>query len=180
MLPSVDTLIDGAGNDTFMVNNSADLISMSSVNADNVVKSSVSYVLPANLLSLAGAGSTAINLTGNSLADTITANSGNDTLTSGSGVDTLVGGAGNVTFVINNGADAISVSSAKAGNFVQAYVDYVLPDNLMSLTGKGSANITLTGNALSNTLTANSGNDTLVAERASPAWWAARATTPSS
>jgi Ca2+-binding RTX toxin-like protein len=158
----IDSMVGGAGNDTFIVNNSADAISVATVNAGNAVKTNVSYVLPANLLNLTALGSNAITLTGNALADTLTANSGNDTLISGSGVDTMVGGAGNVTFVVNNSADAISVTTAKTGNVVQSNVDYVLPANLLVLTGVGSNAITLTGNSLADKITANAGNDTLV------------------
>jgi Ca2+-binding RTX toxin-like protein len=159
----VDTLVGGSGNDTFVVNNSNDAITVSSAKAGNVVQSSVNYVLPANLLSLSGTNTSNISLTGNTLADKITANSGNDTLVSGTGIDTLVGGSGNDTFVINNSSDAITVTSAKAGNVVQSSVNYVLPTNLLNVTGTGSSNLSLTGNASADTITANSGNDTLVA-----------------
>ena len=158
----IDSMVGGAGIDTFIVNNSADTISVATVNAGNVVKTNFSYVLPANLLNLTALGTNAVTLTGNTLADTLTANGGNDTLISGSGIDTMVGGAGNVTFVVNNSADAISVATAKTGNVVQSNVNYVLPDNLLVLTGVGSNAITLTGNSLADKITANSGDDTLV------------------
>jgi Ca2+-binding RTX toxin-like protein len=159
----IDTLVGGSGNDTFVVNNSSDAITVTTAKAGNVVQSTVNYVLPANLLSLTGTSTGAISLTGNTLADTITANSGNDTLVSGTGIDTLVGGAGNDTFVVNNSSDAITVTAAKAGNVVQSNVNYVLPTNLLNLTGTGTAAISLTGNASVDTITANSGNDTLTA-----------------
>ena len=158
----IDTLVGGAGNVTFVVNNASDAITVSAAKAGNVVQANVSYVLPANLLNLTATATTAVTLTGNTLADTLTANALNDTLVSGSGVDTLVGGAGNDTFVINNSADAITVSTAKAGNVTQANVNYVLPANLLSLTATATTAITLTGNTLADTLTANGLNDTLV------------------
>ena len=46
---------------------------------------------------------------------------------------------------------------------VQSNVNYVLPTNLLNLTGTGTAAISLTGNASADTITANSGADTLIA-----------------
>ena len=157
-----DSMTGGAGNDTFIVNNTNDKITASTAKAGNVVQSTVSYVLPANLLNLTATGTGSVSLTGNTLADTITANTGNDTLISGTGIDTLVGSTGNDTFEVNNSSDAITVTTAKAGNVTQSSVNYVLPANLLSLTGTGSTAISLTANTLADTITANTGTDTLI------------------
>jgi Ca2+-binding RTX toxin-like protein len=157
------TLVGGKGNDTFVINNVADVITEAANSGKNIEQSSVSTTLAPNVQNLTGTGTAAITLTGNTLANVITANSAADTLIAGSGLATLVGGSGNDTFVINNSSDVITVTSAKAGNVVQSSVNYVLPANLLNLNGTGTGNISLTGNVSANTITANSGNDTLTA-----------------
>jgi Ca2+-binding RTX toxin-like protein len=159
----VDTMIGGSGNDTFVVNNAADVVEAQAGSNVNTVLTSVSYVAPANVQILTGTGTADITLTGNDLVDTITANSGNDTLVAGSGVATMIGGAGNDTFVVNNVADVVEAQAGSIINTVLTSVSYVAPANVQILTGTGSADITLTGNDLTDTITANSGNDTLVA-----------------
>jgi Ca2+-binding RTX toxin-like protein len=155
-------LIGGAGNDTFVVNNVADVV-QAKTGGINTVQTSVSYVASANVKILTGTGNADITLTGNDLANVITANSGNDTLVAGSGGATLVGGSGNDTFVVNNINDVI-VESPNAGiDSVLTSVDYVLPANVQNITGTGTADLTLTGNGMTNVITANDGNDTLIA-----------------
>ncbi|MHB1586281.1 MAG: lipase family protein [Acidiferrobacteraceae bacterium] len=159
----VDTLIGGTGNDTFVVNNSADVIQEPAGAAGALVRSSVSYVLPANVADLTLTGSANLTATGNTLNDVLTANTGNDTLIAGSGIDTLIGGPGNDTFVVNNAQDVVEEPAHAAGATIRSSVSYVLPANVPNLTLTGSANLTATGNTLNDVLTANAGNDTLVA-----------------
>lgn len=165
------TLVGGSGNDTFIVG-STDYIDEGVNSGNNTEEVGSSTTLNANIQNLMGTGTSGITLTGNALNNVITANtgadkliagSGNDTLISGTGKDTLTGGTGNDLFEINNASDSILVSISKAGNVVQSTVNYVLPTNLLNLTGTGTTSISLTGNTLANTITANSANDTLVA-----------------
>jgi Ca2+-binding RTX toxin-like protein/GH24 family phage-related lysozyme (muramidase) len=159
------TLVGGAGNDTFYVNNTADVVQAQSTGTNvNTVYTSVSYVAPANVENLIGIGAADITLTGNDIADTISANSGNDTLVAGSGVATMVGGTGNDTFYVNNVSDVVEAQSTGTNvNTVYTSVSYVAPANVENLIGTGAADITLTGNGLADTIVANSGNDTLIA-----------------
>ena len=95
----IATLVGGIGNDTFVINNIADVIQAQSTGTNiNTVQTSVSYVTPANVQNITGTGAAALTLTGNSLNNTLTANNGNDSLIAGAGVATLIGGAGNDTF----------------------------------------------------------------------------------
>jgi VCBS repeat-containing protein len=114
------TMIGGAGNDTFVVNNANDVVLAKSNGSNtNTVKTSVSYVTPANIQNLTGIGSANITLTGNNMNNVITANNGNDTLVAGSGNDTLIGGAGNDTFVLNGGQQTIIDTAKAVGDTVQ-------------------------------------------------------------
>jgi Ca2+-binding RTX toxin-like protein len=94
------TLVGGMGNDTFVINNAADVVQAQS-GGINTIQTSVSYVAPDNVQNLTGTGNADLRLDGNSQANTIiTANAGNDTLRGGTGSGTLVGGSGQDTFVL--------------------------------------------------------------------------------
>ena len=164
------TLLEGGeGDDTFVVNNAGDVIANVSTN-DNVLVSSVSYVLPAHVDTLLFTGSANLVgtangdddlLKGNAGADRLIALGGNDTLVAGQGIATLQGGTGHDTFVVNNSADIVITGSTT--NAMLSSVSWVLPSHVDSLTLTGAANITGTGNAEADTLTGGGGNDTLVA-----------------
>jgi Ca2+-binding RTX toxin-like protein len=145
---------------TFADGSTTTLTALSSTNTSTIT-SATSIVIPAGATNLILTGSADITGTGNALADTITGNSGNDTLIAGAGLATLIGGSGNDTFVIDNASDVIS--ALPGTNTEETFVSTTLAGNVENLTGIGTANLTLTGNELSDVLTANSGNDTLVA-----------------
>jgi Ca2+-binding RTX toxin-like protein len=148
----VATLIGGGGNDTFVVDNTGDVVQDTAATASNTIESSVSMSLAANVNTLVLTGTGA--LTG-------TANSGSDTLVSNTGVDTLVGGSGQDLFIVNNSADVIQ--NWTSNDTLEASVNYTLPANINSIILIGAANIAATGNANSDVLTAGSGIDTLLA-----------------
>ncbi len=104
----------GAGNDTYTVNNSADVVSeiVAQGTADTVL-ASTNYTLPvgSEVEFLTGTGVSGLTLVGNEFANTITGTAGNDTLSGGSGNDTLnggggadamTGGIGNDTYIVDN------------------------------------------------------------------------------
>ena len=159
----VATLIGGTGNDNFVVDNASDVITEAVNTGNNTEQTNASVTLAANVQNLVGTGTTALTLTGNSIANTITANSAADTLIAGSGLSTLIGGSGNDVFEINNVSDVISKATNTGSNTEQSTVSTILAANVQNLTGTGTGSITLTGNNLANTITANTGTDTLVA-----------------
>ena len=119
-----DSMAGGAGNDTYLVDNLADLVLELPGGGADMVRSSVSFTLGADLESLVLSGTAAINGFGNGLANSLTGNAaanlldggteadtisggdGNDTLVGGAGVDRLTGGLGNDVFRFNNLAEA--------------------------------------------------------------------------
>ena len=151
---AINTLIGGAGGDTFILNNASDVIQTGSAAALNTIEVGSSYVLPTTVNKLILTGSAALKGTANSAADTLVSNSG---------IDTLIGGSGNDTFVINNAGDLIQDTASGASNVIQSSVSFVLPVNVNTLTLTGTADLSGTGNAASNVITANAGNDTLTA-----------------
>jgi trimeric autotransporter adhesin len=168
----VATLIGGKGNNTFIIDNTSDVIQESFATHNNILMSSVTYTLPTsiNTMILTGSGNLTAtgnagndSIRGNSGADVLKAGAGTDTLAAGSGTATLVGGSGADTFIVNNTADVIQSASASAQNLLLSSATYSLPTNVNALILTGDANIKATGNAASDTLTAGAGQDTLVA-----------------
>ncbi|MGJ8528309.1 hypothetical protein [Maritalea sp.] len=103
-----DLLVGGMGNDTYIVDNAGDDITEhASEGADKVV-SSVDYALGNNVENLDLTGS-ALNATGNSLANTIQGNALNNVIVGGVGNDQLTGGLGDDRFEFNVGDGSDSV-----------------------------------------------------------------------
>ncbi|HEX8525763.1 M10 family metallopeptidase C-terminal domain-containing protein, partial [Allosphingosinicella sp.] len=162
-----DLMRGGAGNDTYEVENAGDRIEELANEGTDIVNSSLSYVLGANLenLNLTGAG--AISGTGNALNNAITGNAaanaldggeGNDTLTGGLGADRLTGGAGNDTYVIDATDTLVELAGGGTDTVVAGH-SYTLLDEFEILTLTGIGTIHGTGNAANNTLNGNAGNN---------------------
>ncbi len=128
-------------------------------------------------LDASNTGSTKLNLTGSTVANTLTGNDADNLIDGGAGNDTLVGGKGNDTYVIDSLADTVTEVASEGTDTVRVAVTsiaggntYTLDDNVdnatltntiaFNLTGNDLDN-TLTGNAAANTLTGGIGNDTL-------------------
>jgi Ca2+-binding RTX toxin-like protein len=112
-----DDMRGGGGDDTYVVDNSGDLVD-ENPNADfawgiDTVQSSITFSL-ANTARVFGdvenltlTGTAAINGTGNALNNTIIGNGANNSLSGANGNDRLEGGVGNDTLNGGNGADAL-------------------------------------------------------------------------
>jgi Ca2+-binding RTX toxin-like protein len=109
-----DKMAGGLGSDTY-VTDGGDTITEAAGAGTDTVQSSVAYALGANLENLTLTGSSAINGTGNTLANVMTGNTaanmlngaaGTDTLNGMLGNDTLTGGANADNFVFNTALNA--------------------------------------------------------------------------
>lgn len=156
-----DTLIGGAGNDTYVVDNVGDVITENASEGTDLIQSSVTYTLAANVENLTLTGTTALNATGNALANALTGNSAANVLDGGAGADTLVGGTGGDTYVIDNTGDVVTEAASAGTDLVLSSITYTLGSNVENLTLTGTAAINGTGNTLNNTLTGNSAANTL-------------------
>jgi len=113
-----NTLIGGAGNDTFVLG-SGDLVVEAANGGTDTVQASFSYTLGSNVEHLTLTGTAAINGTGNSLNNTITGNSANNVLSGANGADTLRGGLGNDTVNGGSGNDIFLFGRGEGQDLVQ-------------------------------------------------------------
>lgn len=167
-----DNMAGGTGNDTYAVDVSGDTITEASGAGTDTVTATVSYLLAANLENLTLSGTSAINGTGNSAANTLTGNSKANILTGGTGADTFVGSAGKDTIAdFTTGTDKLdlnaviagttgTISTISAGAAVATadrkdFVDVIdaVDGTAASLTTSGTATLTA-GNLTASTLTA--------------------------
>ena len=168
-----DVNFGGTGNDRFVVQGSADVVTEFAGEGVDTVLSSGSFVLSAGsevefLQTTFAAGTTAINLTGNALAQTVYGNAGNNSIDDGGvgAADTLSGGAGNDTYYVSNAGTVIIETAGGINDRVAARVSFVLAadDDIEHLTTSNSAGtglINLTGNALKQEITGNAGDNVL-------------------
>jgi Ca2+-binding RTX toxin-like protein len=101
-----DAMYGGAGHDLYYVDNAGDVVVENASEGTDKVMSSVTFALSANVENLTLTGASAINGTGNGLANVLTGNSAANTLDGGAGDDRLEGGAGADTLTGGSGADA--------------------------------------------------------------------------
>ena len=98
----------GAGDDTYIVDNTGDIVTENIDEGTDIVQSSVTYTLSANVENLTLTGTASINGTGNDLNNIITGNSAANILSGGLGDDTINGGNGDDTINAGDGADIIT------------------------------------------------------------------------
>jgi trimeric autotransporter adhesin len=162
-LGGADAMLGGDGNDTYVVNNAGDTVTELSGGASGIdlVQSSATYALSANVenLTLTGAGN--INASGNAVANVLTGNTGNNILNGMGGADRMIGGAGADTYVVDNVSDTVTEGVGAGTDIVQSSVTHTLSANVENLTLTASGNIDGIGNGDANVLTGNTGNNRL-------------------
>lgn len=147
-----DIMLGGTNDDTYIVDNALEAVSENASEGTDTVLSSISYALTANVENLTLTGTSNINATGNTLANTLTGNAG---------TNTLAGGGGNDVYIIDSASDLVTEASGAGTDSVQSSVSYTLTTDVENLTLTGSGNINATGNTAVNILTGNGGDNTL-------------------
>lgn len=141
----VDTLIGGLGNDSYTVDNIADVCVESAGEGVDTLSIPFNFNLTGtNIENLTLTGTGNINGTGDSSNNTLTGNTGNniltgdsgaDRLTGGNGNDRLVGGSGNDTLTGGAGNDTYVFSSLTDGN--DRITDFSVVDDLIQISASG-------------------------------------------
>lgn len=174
-----DRMVGGLGNDTYYVDSTGDTV-VEGVDAGiDTVNATVTHVLAANVENLNLIGSSAINGTGNALANTITGNgaantlsglggddqliasNGDDILDGGTGADLMFGGRGNDLYLVDNILDRAIETNGDGVDTVRSSVSFTLEAGLENLTLTGAQALSGSGNASGNVLIGNSGSNLL-------------------
>ncbi|MEL1091146.1 M10 family metallopeptidase C-terminal domain-containing protein [Pseudomonas sp. OB66] len=165
-----DYMAGGFGNDTYIVDNTGDVIfeDWDLVGVVDTVRASVSYTLSANLENLVLTGTADTNAIGNGQNNVLTGNDGNNQLNGGAGVDTMIGGKGNDAYALDQSAElALIQENANEGNdtlitlfnatALNSTIDLNIANlkNVENLSVSGAGAFTLAGNELNNTLIGN-------------------------
>jgi Ca2+-binding RTX toxin-like protein len=174
-----DRMVGGYGNDSYEVDSINDAVVEVDGEGTDLVHSSITYTLDANVENLTLMGSGAINGTGNAAKNTILGNdgnnalygnadndtllgrAGNDTLDGGEGDDELYGGGGDDTYVVDSSVDKLSEIDGDGTDTVQSSITFTLRDFFENLTLTGTSNLNGTGNAVNNAITGNDGDNDL-------------------
>jgi uncharacterized protein len=159
------------GDDDYHVDNAGDYVAENAGGGRDVVYASASYALAAGasveVLSTIGlAETTAIDLTGNELANLILGNAGANVLNGGGGADYLAGLGGDDTYHVDNAGDYIAEDAGGGRDVVYASASYTLTAGesveVLSTVGLGETTaIDLTGNGLGNLVIGNAGANVL-------------------
>ena len=161
-----------AATTSIFVDNAGDVVQEAAGGGTDRVFASVSYTLAAGahvemLTTDCNAGTAAINLTGNELAQAIFGNAGANLLDGGGGADSLVGFGGDDCYFVVDGREAVFESAGGGNDRVFASVDYRLQagadgrDCSPPTCNVGTAAINLTGNELANIIYGNAGANML-------------------
>ena len=154
-----DTLVGGTGNDLYVVDNAGDLVTEAADQGTDLVQSSISYALTANVENLQLTGTADISATGNELANDIRGNSGNNFIDGGTGADTMAGGGGDDTYMVENRGDLVIEDEGAGVDTVISSISYRLTANVDNLTLTGSGPLSGTGNELANVIIGNAGDN---------------------
>jgi Ca2+-binding RTX toxin-like protein len=156
-----DVLTGGAGDDTYVLDDAGDEVVEAASEGLDVVESSVSFALTANVENgyLKGAGS--IDAVGNNHANVLVGNEASNRLDGGAGADRLEGNAGDDSYIVDDEADVVVELAGGGEDTVYSSVTNAAAQEIENLTLMGDADLNATGNALSNVLTGNSGANRL-------------------
>ncbi len=166
-----DILVGFGGDDIYVVDDAGDQVIEAAAGGSDVVYALVDYMLTAGqeierLSAIDWSQTTALNLTGNGLANLIEGNAGANVLDGGGGADTLVGFGGNDNYYVDNAGDTVIEAVGGGSDTVFASTSYTLTagqeiEFLLASSPSGTDAINLTGNEFDNTIYGNDGDNVL-------------------
>jgi Ca2+-binding RTX toxin-like protein len=136
----------GSGNDLYYLDNTGDQVVETADGGTDKVVTSISYTLSSYIENLSASGSSALNLTGNSLNNVIVGNAGANTISGGEGNDRFNGRAGNDQLTGGTGKDVFVFNAAlnKTSN-VDTITDFSVADDTVWLENAIFNKLTQTG-----------------------------------
>ena len=155
------------GDDRYYVDNAGDIIQEAvDGGATDLVLASTSYLLAAGvhveqLITTSAAGTAAINLTGNELANSITGNAGSNTINGKGGADTLSGYFGSDAFVFDTALGAGNIDTIAAFSVAD---DTIHLENAIFTAVVGTGTLTAAQFATNTTGLAQDADDRIVYE----------------
>jgi serralysin len=156
-----DTMAGGLGHDIYVADHSGDTVIEAANAGADTVRSSVSFILGANVENLTLTGVGVINATGNTLANSLAGNGNSNLLNGGGAADSMAGGLGHDTYVVDHAGDTVTEAANAGADTVQSSVSFILGANVENLTLTGVGVINATGNALANSLAGNGNSNRL-------------------
>jgi Ca2+-binding RTX toxin-like protein len=153
-----DSMVGGGGNDTYVVDAAGDAVTELAGGGTDVVNSSITYTLGAEVEHLTLTGLGVINGTGNGLNNRLIGNNAANILNGGTGNDSMFGWEGDDIYIVDSAGDVVAEGVPAGGiDTVQSFVSFSLATigNIEHLTLMGAAAIDGTGNNLGNTMTGN-------------------------
>jgi Ca2+-binding RTX toxin-like protein len=165
-----DALAGGLGGDAYFVDNAGDVVIEAANEGYDIVYAGVSFALAADtfvevLATIDNTATTALNLTGNALANYLTGNAGANILDGGIGPDQLWGRGGDDSYYAEAGDDVVEYEG-DGYDIVYARTSYGLGagmaiEVLATIDNTATTAINLIGNAFDNYITGNAGSNTL-------------------
>jgi Ca2+-binding RTX toxin-like protein len=162
-----DLMAGGTGNDSYLVDNAKDVVSETGGDADDRILASVAIDLRspayAGVEHVTLTGKSALNATGNDLANLLVGNLAANTLDGKGGADTLAGGAGDDIYHVDGSDIIIEYAGEGTDRVVSSSPDFTLVDfaGVEDLELLGTAGGYGIGNALANVITGNTGDNVL-------------------
>lgn len=154
----------GGGDDTYIIDNSKDVI-VDASGDDNSIISTITIDLNNTAydgierVTLSGTGN--LNATGDDAANILIGNAGANKLDGRAGNDVMIGGAGGDFYEVDDSSDSLVELSGEGIDQVNSAADFELADHLENLTLTGTGDIDGTGNDLANRITGNAGANLL-------------------
>lgn len=148
---AANILAGGAGDDTFVIGSGDSVVEIANEGLDTVL-STATYAMNVNVENLTLIGTSAIDGTGNTLANIMIGNTAANILDGQEGGDTMRGGNGNDTYLVDVTGDTVIELANEGNDTVQSAIDYALGDNVENLDLRYGTAVTGIGNFLNNYL----------------------------
>jgi len=166
-----DVLVGLGGDDFYYIRNAADRVVEAAGGGNDRVFAAANFTLEAGsevekFTTVDNLATTAINLTGNELAQYIYGNAGANILDGGGGGDVMVGLDGDDTYYIRNAADRVVETAGGGADRVFAAASFILEagsqvEVFTTVDNLATTAINLTGNELAQYIYGNAGANTI-------------------